>query len=408
MPILFRGCNIEDAFLSEADLMNRFVGQELWNWGCNLTGTLGNNTATTINRSSPVQTIAGGTNWSEVTGNQTAYHQAAIKTDGTLWLWGSQWTGSLGNNFSLGVLNAVCGRSSPVQTSTGGTNWRVAAVGERTTGAIKTDGTLWMWGGGVGGVIGDNTTTDKSTPVQTSTGGTDWKTITIAATNTQATLGNGRAATVGSIKTDGTLWVWGLNDQGQMGDNTIVNKSTPSQTVTGGTNWKCVQGGIRNFSSIKTDGTLWTWGYNANARLGDDTTVAKSSPVQTIAGGTNWKTTSTGRTSAGLKTDGTLWMWGAGGFGEIGNNNTPVNISSPVQTISAGTNWRTVSAGYHTSSIKTDGTLWVWGRNIGGALGNNASSGNQSSPIQTIAGGTNWRSAKTSNLKITALRITGE
>lgn len=407
MPILFRGCNLNDAFLSEADLMNRFVGQELWNWGSNCAGTLGDNTATTANKSSPVQTIASGTNWSQITAGSTSYHQAAIKTDGTLWLWGSTWTGALGNNVGLSVISAVCGRSSPVQTSTGGTNWRMAAVGERTSGGIKTDGTLWMWGGGVGGVIGDNNTLDRSTPVQTSAGGTNWKTITISATNTAALNANGRAGTVGSIKTDGTLWVWGLNESGQIGDNTTVSKSTPLQTVTGGTNWKCVEGGVRNFSSIKTDGTLWTWGYNANARLGDDTTVNKSSPVQTVAAGTNWRIATAGRTSAGLKTDGTLWLWGANGFGEIGNNNNTVNISSPVQTISAGVNWRTISSGYHSSSIKTDGTLWIWGRGTSGSLGNFATT-NQSSPVQTMSGGTNWRSAKTSNLKITALRLTGE
>ena len=92
-----------------------------------------------------------------------------------------------------------------------------------------------------------------------------------------------------AIKTDGTLWSWGHNIYGQLGDNSIVFKSSPVQTITGGTNWKQVACGSYHTSAIKTDGTLWSWGYNVAGGLGDNTTTNKSSPVQTIAGGTNWK-----------------------------------------------------------------------------------------------------------------------
>ena len=141
---------------------------------------------------------------------------------------------------------------------------------------------LWTWGSNQYGQLGDNTVTSKSSPVQTIAGGTNWKQV--------ATRGMNMAA----IKTDGTLWAWGSNVAGELGDNTITNRSSPVQTITGGTNWKSVACGYFHTAAIKTDGTLWTWGYNAYAQLGDNTVTSKSSPVQTITGGTNWKSVACG------------------------------------------------------------------------------------------------------------------
>lgn len=108
------------------------------------------------------------------------------------------------------------------------------------------------------------------------------------------------------------LWLWGQNLYGQLGNNTTDNKSSPIQTIAGGTNWKSIATGWQGTASgIKTDGTLWTWGVNFNGQLGDNTTNSKSSPVQTVAGGTNWIQSSHTETStAAIKTDGTLWVWG--------------------------------------------------------------------------------------------------
>ena len=155
--------------------------------------------------------------------------------------------------------------------------------------------------------------------------------------------------------TTGGLWTWGYNSLGALGDNTRVNKSSPVQTIAAGTNWKQVSGGFFHTAAIKTDGTLWLWGYNNNGQLGDNTIAAKSSPVQTIAGGTNWKLVSGGAYhTAAIKTDGTLWLWGRNSYGQLGDN-TAVSKSSPVQTISGGTNWKLVSGGeYHTAAIRED------------------------------------------------------
>jgi len=360
-----------DAFVN----INLFSDGGLWLWGHNGYGALGDTTIT--HRSSPVQTVAGGTNWKQVAGG--AYHTAAIKTDGTLWTWGQNNYGQLGDN-------TATAKSSPVQTLAGGINWKQVAGGKYHTAAIKTDGTLWLWGynGPLnGGALGDNTATSKSSPIQTVAGGTNWKLVANGFYHTAA------------IKTDGTLWTWGSNTYGNLGDNTVANKSSPVQTVAGGTNWKLVACGKSFTTAIKTDGTLWTWGYNTTGQLGDNTVANKSSPVQTVSGGTNWKLVSGGQYhTASIKTDGTLWTWGYNFYGNLGDNTvgSSAQKSSPVQTVSGGTNWKQVACGqYHTSCIKTDGTLWTWGHNVQGQLGDGSSIVHRSSPIQTVAGGTNWK-----------------
>ena len=357
----------------------------LWLWGANWGGQLGDNTI--VSKSSPIQTVCGGTNWSQVAsgGGGTT---AAIKTDGTLWVCGYNTTGQLGDNTRVH-------KSSPIQTVAGGTNWKqVSSGGAGNTAAIKTDGTLWLWGYDGYGVLGDNSTANKSSPIQTVAGGTNWKVVA---------LGSG-GQTAAAIKTDGTLWLWGRGDMGQLGDNTVVNKSSPVQTVAGGTDWSQVSLGQSSSAAIKTDGTLWTWGYNVYGQLGDNTVVRRSSPVQTVAGGTNWKQVAAGFNHiAAIKTDGTLWVCGYNNRGQLGINSI-VNKSSPVQTVCGGTNWSQVSAGRdHTAAIKTDGTLWLWGRGIDGQLGDNTVV-NRSSPIQTVAGGTNWKVVACSNYETLALR----
>ncbi len=354
----------------------------LWNWGNNGSGRLGDNTS--VNKSSPVQTIAGGTNWRQVSCG-SANHTAAVKTDGTLWLWGYNIYGQLGEN-------TITDKSSPVQTIAGGTTWRQVATGSSHTAAIKTDGTLWSWGYNSTGQLGDNTITNKSSPVQTVVGGNNWRQVAAGVSHTAA------------IKTDGTLWLWGVNNNGQLGDNTITDKSSPVQTIAGGTNWRQVAACNYYTAAIKTDGTLWSWGYNVNGQLGDNTTASKSSPVQTIAGGTNWRQVSCGSYhTAAIKTDGTLWTWGNDFYGQLGNNTTTAK-SSPVQTVTGGTNWRQVACGtYHTAAIKTDGTLWSWGYNVNGQLGDNTTT-DKSSPVQTIVGGTNWRQVSSGNYHTAATK----
>ena len=374
------------------------IPPELWTWGY---GKILGNAVTTGNISTPVTTSAGGTNWKQVSCGRL--HTAAIKTDGTLWTWGAGF-GYISLSGALG--NAAGDVSTPVTTFAGGTNWKQVSCGYRCTAAIKTDGTLWTWGYAGAGRLGNSisSATSVSTPVTTFAGGTNWKQVSAGGRHMAA------------IKTDGTLWTWGRGDDGQLGNNSGTNAvSTPVTTFAGGTNWKQVSAGGSDAASgfashtaaIKTDGTLWTWGNGRQGRLGNAVTTGSiSTPVTTFAGGTNWKqvsaTVASGRYTAAIKTDGTLWTWGYGYGGRLGNN-SGTNVSTPVTTFAGGTNWKQVSGGdAHCAAIKTDGTLWTWGGGGSGQLGN-ATITNTLTPVTTSTGGTNWKQVSCGSVHTAAI-----
>ena len=366
----------------------------LFTWGYGSGGALGN--AAITNSSTPVTTFAGGTNWKQISGGGN--NPAAIKTDGTLWTWGFNSYGK------LGIASTVFTISTPVTTFAGGTNWKQVSCGENHMAAIKTDGTLWTWGRNtfirnlsafpttvLGGQLGTAGTTNRSTPITTFAGGTNWKQVSCGLYHTAA------------IKTDGTLWMWGANSGyassfGQLGINVISDsRSTPVTTFAGGTNWKQVSCGGYNTAAIKTDGTLWTWGYSYRGQLGNAAITSGDTPVTTFAGGTNWKQVSCANFHmAAIKTDGTLWTWGGTFNGALGNGTTsgPTNrISTPITTFAGGNNWKQVSLDANVgAAIKTDGTLWTWGSGFAGQLGN-ASTTDRSTPVTTFAGGNNWKQA---------------
>jgi alpha-tubulin suppressor-like RCC1 family protein len=367
------------------------IPPELWTWGDGTNGRLGNG-ATTGNISTPVTTSAGGTNWKQVSAG--FLYTTAVKTDGTLWTWGYGNAGRLGNAVTTNT-------STPVTTFAGGTNWKQVSSGGYHTAAIKTDGTLWTWGSGGAGKLGNAVTTNTSTPVTTFAGGTNWKQVSCGKDHTAA------------IKTDGTLWTWGTSSilgvpTGALGNAQTTNKSTPVTTFAGGNNWKQVTCGNAFTAAIKTDGTLWTWGSAGGGKLGNGVTTntSISTPVTTFAGGTNWKQVSSVGSShmAAIKTDGTLWTWGSGSNGKLGNGIT-TNTSTPVTTFAGGTNWKQASAGdTHTVAIKTDGTLWTWGRGSSGQLGNASVTLTNSTPVTTFAGGTNWKQVSSGDAHTAAIK----
>jgi alpha-tubulin suppressor-like RCC1 family protein len=331
----------------------------LYSWGRNLYGQLGHNN--TIYRSSPTQ-VGTETTWRSIHIDPTTFQRltAGTKTDGTLWLWGLGSYGGLGQN-------SVINRSSPVQVGAT-TNWSDQIAVQSAVLAIKTDGTLWAWGENGGGQLGLNDTgTYRSSPVQVGTN-TNWSKV------------KGFLA----IKTDGTLWAWGSNSNGQLGLNDTVARSSPTQVGTG-TNWSDTNG--YNLA-IKTDGTLWAWGRGDLGQLGLNISGAganRSSPTQ-VGTDTNWSKLDVGFGLA-IKTDGTLWAWGSNNNGQLGLNDS-IGRSSPVQ-VGTATNWNITGNGQQfISAIKTDGTLWSWGRNDRGELAQNNAI-YRSSPTQ-VGTGTNW------------------
>ena len=336
----------------------------LYGSGANDNSVMGTNN--TIDRSTPSKEFTSSTNWRHVSAG--FYFVSAIKTDGTLWTWGDEFYGALGVNDSVA-------RRTPVREFTSSSNWVSLSAGYDHMCAIKSDGTLWCWGRNNFGQLGINNTITMSTPVQEFTSSTNWKDVYCFTTNTLA------------LKNDGTLWEFGSAVLGRWVDG-ILYKSTPVQEFTSSTNWKKVQSGL----ALKTDNTLWTWG---NGALGVPSGVIYSSPIlysNTIL----WKDISQdSQTSHGIQVNGSLWSWGRGDSGQMGNNTTTISNNNPVREFTSSTNWAKVFGGDSVGAIKTDGTLWVWGRNDLGQLGLNFRSpgvgGGVLTPVPMQSDVKNWK-----------------
>lgn len=303
----------------------------LWAWGSNANGKLGD--GTTINRNTPVN-IANNSTWTAVAGNSFGI---GIKSNGTLWTWGSSFGGLV-----------------PTQVGTDN-NWIKVAAGGFHMLAIKNDGTLWAFGQNAYGQLGIGSTIDNYTPTQVGSDN-DWQSITAGGFHSAA------------IKTNGTLWTWGYNFSGQLGDGgTSTNRTTPYQVGTG-TNWLSVSSKNASVIAMKTDNTIWGWGSNAFGGLGIGSTTNKNTPTQ-IGILNDWQSIQSGfyHTFA-IKNNGTLWACGYNSNGQLGDG-TNTNRTSLVQ-IGSDTNWQEAfGGGDHSVGKKTNGILLTWGFNGNGAVG---------------------------------------
>ena len=348
---------------------------QLWTWGKNNKGQLGVGDLTYY--SSPVQ-VGALTTWSQISVGLVS--SFAVKTDHTMWSWGQgQYYGQLGHGNTTNY-------SSPVQIGAL-TTWLQVASGMYHTSAVKTDGTLWAWGRNNAGQLGNGESggAGYSSPIQ------------IGALTTWLKVANSYSSSFG-IKTDGTLWAWGKNVEGQLGQENTTNYSSPVQ-VGALTTWSAVQCGEWNVFATKTDGTLWAWGEGNDGPLGQGNTTDYSSPVQ-VGALTTWTAQlngggsgTTGRCVA-IQNDGTAWLWGAANYGALGHNNS-TNYSSPVQLGALATWSKITSILKSTAAIKTDGTLWAWGDNTTGELGTGNTT-STSSPVQ-VGALTTWSDVQKGN-----------
>lgn len=274
-------------------------------------------------------------------------HVAIITYSGSLVSWGNNYFGQIGDG-------TTTRRTELTLPITGNSGWKKVSCGANNTSAIKTDGTLWAWGLNNYGQLGDGTAINKSSPVQNILTGNNWNQVASGYEHTLA------------IKTDGTLWAWGRNDYGQLGDGTVIDRSSPVQLP--GNTWQKISAGNKHSAAIKTDGTLWLWGYNTDGGLGDNTVIHKSSPVQTVSGGTTWKSVSCGNThTVAIKTDGVIWSWGYNlgyALGAIVPSLSPAVLlsrSSPVQLAITGMGTKT---GYWKQVAAADDYTLAVGFNI--------------------------------------------
>jgi alpha-tubulin suppressor-like RCC1 family protein len=361
-----------------------------WVWGYNLYGMLGD--GTTTDRTTAIQ-VPG---LNEVTFVSAGYyHTLLLQADGTLWASGKNAYGTLGDATVKqrltfvevgrrarlsggGFQSLVLKRDGRVlgtgfngngELGDGSTNSRwnptmevtnlsgvvTIVVGENHGLAAKDDGTVWAWGLNNWGQLGDGTTNNRTAPVQVSG---LYGIVDVAAGFSHSL----------ALRYDGTVWAWGNNNYGQVGDNTTTTRLTPVQVLGGLSSVVGISGGSSHSVAVKLDGTVWAWGGNWGGQVGDGTMVNRLVPVQS-SGLSGIADVSAGYNhSIALTTGGLLKGWGENGSGQIGDGTTSTRYTAV--SVTGISNVIAISAGgYHTLAIKNDGVVWAWGANWYNQLG---------------------------------------
>ena len=378
--------------INEGDIWDYTLQYELFSWGYQqYSGQVGDNT--TVNRSSP-KLIPGTPSWKTIVQAYSS-QRMATKDNGTIWRWGDNSYGKTGDNSNVT-------KSSPMQIGAD-TDWSTTesahGIGNHHALMVKTDGTMWGMGRnnygqlGLGARANGGNNSAYSSPTQVL--GSDWA---AASGSYNASLG---------LKTDGTMWAWGSNSYGKLGigqPSNNANRSSPTQ-IGGESDWTKINGG-GNFMAVRSPGLMFTWGFNREGQLGNNQQSSGSpfgkqpSPVNIME---DVSDISFGREQAySVKTNGTMWSWGHNSWGELGLNDKTFR-SSPTQI--PGTTWVQVSSGNNSCyARKSDGTVWSWGRNSSGALGVNNNT-KYSSPVQ-IGTGTDWTTIEGASFGAYALTTT--
>jgi alpha-tubulin suppressor-like RCC1 family protein len=328
-------------------------------WGYNGGGELGD--GTTISRTSPVAVSGLSSGVVAVAGGRL--HSLALKSDGSVWAWGYNLQGQLGDGTTINRTSpvAVSGLSSGVVAVAGGS-------GDHSL-ALKADGSVWSWGYNSQGQLGDGTTINRTSPVA----------VSGLSSGVVAVAGGGYHSL--ALKADGSVWAWGDNFSGQLGDGTGLNRTSPVAVSGLSSGVVAVAGGGVHSLALKSDGSVVAWGFNAQGELGDGTTTNRFSPVAVsglssgvvaVAGG--------GSHSLALKADGFVWSWGYNAEGELGDGTT-INRTSPVAVSGLSSGVVAVAGGgSHSLALKADGSVWAWGDNSFGQLGDGTTI-NRTSPV---------------------------
>ena len=344
------------------------VGQP-FGWGTNGSGELGIGLTDNLAHPTPegifnltgVVQLAGGSYWSYPT-----EYTLALKSDGTVWGAGHNGYGQLGDGGGTNGTGPI--RSTPVQVLNLTGVVQLAAGGLHSL-AVKSDGTVWAWGSNYVGQLGNGTYTDSSVPVQV-----------FGLTGVVQVAGS-QAHSL-ALKSDGTVWAWGQANQGQLGNGTYTDSAVPVQ-VSGLTGVVQIAGGLSHSLAVKSDGTVWAWGSNTQAQLGDGTYLARNVPVQ-VPGLTDMVQVAGGQYhSLAVKSDGTVWAWGRNNQGQLGDGGPAIdrNVAGQVPGL---TGVVQVAGGFgHSLARKSDGTVWAWGVNVQGQVGDGTTT-QRSTPVQVL------------------------
>ncbi len=345
----------------------------VWTWGANFDGKLGIGETNTVRSSVPVEVHGAGNagylnSISAIMGGEI--HNVALKSDGTVWAWGWNAFGQLGNGTSNNAW-------SPVQTGLGAVPplTSVVKLGGRPyfTLAEKSDGTIWAWGMNQFGQMGNGTVNPFSGPQVTVP-------VQVNSSSPGGPINNARQITCGyqfgaALATNGTVWTWGSGTHGELGQGTPIASYAPAQ-VPGLTNVTAISAGWFHILALKSDGTVWAWGNNSSGEVGDGTTFNQSNAVQ-VLNVSNAVVVSGGDShSSALAFDGTVWKWGKNDVGELGNGtiNAVANpVPAKILADKFGNGFSNVvmlsARDYHNIAVKADGSVWMWGANDQGQCG---------------------------------------
>ncbi len=309
----------------------------LWAWGNNLEGQLGDGTNTDSN--TPIQILT------DVISVDGYDHTLALKKDGTLWAWGNNTYGQLGdeNDTNLNTPTQIS-LNNIVKLETGGNHSMV----------LDSNGKVWSWGYNANGELGDGNNTDLNIPTKISSL-TDIVSISAGGNHNLA------------LKNDGSVWSWGKNHKGQLGDNSIVNNSTPTK-ISSLSNIIYISAGNAHNFAIKNDGTIWGWGYNGVGALGDGTNTDRYAPTQITSLTDILFIESGGDHTLALDSNNILWSSGYNVSGQLGDgNNTDKNTFTQISSLS---DIKIVIGGdKDTLAVDNNGSVWSFGDNTYGQLG---------------------------------------
>jgi alpha-tubulin suppressor-like RCC1 family protein len=341
----------------------------VWSWGVNSTGQLGDNT--TVSKRTPVSVLGAVKTFCQI--NSGNAHAMAIDKNGRAWGWGQNSNGRLGDN-------SVINRLTPV--SVGGTVKTFCNISGGTNHSLALDknGRAWSWGLSNFTQLGNGDVLWTYSPIEI-TGGTK--------TFCGISVGDGFST---AIDKNGRAWAWGANNGGQLGDDTTTNRFSPI-SVQGAVKTFCkinagaVFGSTGFVLALDKYGRAWSWGYNGVGQLGINSTTSQRTPVSVLGGVKTFCEISNGVNqpfALAIDKNGRVWSWGVNGTGQLGNN-TVISQRTPVSVVGAVKTFCKVSVGgFHSLAIDKNGRLWAWGNNSNGQLGNNTWGNSVSTPVSVL------------------------